>query len=397
MRKVFKMKKNIKEIIKAISIIAAALAIAASTATSMASCKNDGEGEGSGSESESASETPAASESESETPEVPEFDFMSEDLTKYIILGDYKGMEVKIPAKTELTDDDVQLQIDYDLIGSKIYNEVTDRAVTKNDIVYISYKGLMDGEEFEGGTGTKDMFTIFNGGGFIDGFADGIIGAMPGKEVAVELKFPEDYYEELAGKPVTFMVTVKHIYEAKELTDEVIKELTGKDDYTADKLKEEYRTLMQEQIDAQYDEYKIAATWEKIIDNITEIELPRDLVEGYYNMDVEYYKTYAALYGMTYEQMLDYVGMTDDELYARAHDNVLGDMVVYSIVKAENITITDEEYSERLKELTEGSDYSEEDYLKAYGKEKLMEMFTYTKTYEEAIKWQNFVVAEDAE
>ena len=28
---------------------------------------------------------------------------------------------------------------------------------------------------------------------------------------------------------------------------------------------------------------------------------------------------------------------------------------------------------------------------------KLVEMFTYTKTYEEAIKWQNFVVAEDAE
>ena len=385
------MKTTIKATI--LRILALMLALATFVASmALVSCNN---GDGNGSESESGSaETPAETEEEIT---VPDFDYMGEDLTRFIKLGQYKGLELSIPAKEEITDEILWAQLNSDLIASKKYVTVTDRAVTKDDVVYISYKGLMDGEEFEGGTGEKDMFTVYDGGGFIEGFAEGIIGAMPGEEVAVELNFPEDYYEDLAGKPVTFMVTVKHIYVAAELTDEIAKELTGDKEMTRDSLVAKYRELLEERAEQIFEENKMDATWSKIFDSIEIVELPSELIDGYYQFDLKYYETYAKYYGITLETMLQYMGLTEESIYEEAKNNVLTDMVVYSVVKAEGITINDEEYEELLVEFLEESGWKREELESQYSKDDLMEMFIYTKVYEEAIEWQSFTFTSNTE
>ena len=385
------MKTTIKATI--LRLMALMLALATFVASmALVSCNN---GDGNGSESESGSaETPAETEEEIT---VPDFDYMGEDLTRFIKLGQYKGLELSIPAKEEITDEILWAQLNSDLIASKKYVTVTDRAVTKDDVVYISYKGLMDGEEFEGGTGEKDMFTVYDGGGFIEGFADGIIGAMPGEEVAVELNFPEDYYEDLAGKPVTFMVTVKHIYVAAELTDEIAKELTGDKEMTRDSLVAKYRELLEERAEQIFEENKMDATWSKIFDSIEIVELPSELIDGYYQFDLKYYETYAKYYGITLETMLQYMGLTEESIYEEAKNNVLTDMVVYSVVKAEGITINDEEYEELLVEFLEESGWKREELESQYSKDDLMEMFIYTKVYEEAIEWQSFTFTSNTE
>ena len=396
---------KMKNKMKKIAALLAALAIASGSVFALASCKGDDTPEESSTPdstpvetpAETPAETPVEGEGEENISNIPDFDFMAEDLTKYVTLGQYKDLDIEIIAKPEITDELVRTQINTDLIATKLCNEVTDRAVTENDTVYISYKGLLDGEEFEGGTGTKDFFTIYDGGGFIEGFAEGLIGAMPGVEVAVELNFPEDYYEDLAGKPVTFMVTVGHIYEAKELTDELAAEFTGNDDATVESLMASYRELLEENMTSTYDTYKLDLVWSRIFEGATEIELPAELIKSYYDIDVEYYSSYAAMYGMTYEAILEMVGMTDDDVYNRAHDNVLTDMVVYSVLKEENISINDEEYEELLDELAESSGYAKEDILKIYSKEDLNEMFIYTKVYESAVEWQNFIIVEAEE
>ena len=368
----------------------------------LAACNSTGGGEttpnGSNPQSTPASSSPAESTpEENPEPEYPELDYMSMDLSKYVSLGQYKDLVLSVTPKKVVDDAYVQEVLKDDLIYYGQTVKVTDRAVTKEDTVSISFVGLLDGIPFEGGTGDKDNFTIYDGGGFIDGFADGIVGATPGKEIAVELKFPEDYYEELAGKPVTFMVTVVHIYEAKELTDEVAAELTGNKDMTAEGLIADYRARMEESIKTTYDEYKINMTWEKIFSNAKEIEMPTDLIKSYYDVDVQYYSSYAMMYGMSYEDILKMIGMTDDDVYNRAHDNVLTDMIVYSVIKAENFSITDAEYDELLTELAESSGYSKDKILETYTEEKLSDMFTYTKLYEEAANWQKYIVKESAE
>ena len=401
-----KMKNNVKRI----AALLAAIAMTAGISLSTVSCGFFNafvEGfkggfnqalHGNESESESAESTPEETPAESEGSSgssIPEFDYLREDLTQYVTLGQYKDLDIEVTAKPEITDENVLTQIAADLISINMCTKVTDRAVKATDTVYIEYKGLLDGEEFDGGTGTKDFFTIYDGGGFIEGFADGIIGAMPGEEVAVELTFPENYYEDLAGKPVTFMVTVGHIYEANELTDELAVEFTGKEDATAESLMSEYRALLEDSLNSTYEEYLLDMVWSRIFENATELTIPTDIIKSYYDVDVEYYTSYASMYGVSYEELLQLIGMTDDDVYNRAHDNVMTDMVVYSVVKAENFTITDAEYEELLEEFAASSGYSKENILAAYSKETLTDMFTYTKLYEKAVEWQNFIVVEE--
>ena len=389
---------KIKNNMKRIAVLLAAIAMTASVTLSTVSCSFFNEAMN-GDETESTQEstpeeTPAESEGSSGS-SIPEFDYLNEDLTQYVTLGQYKDLDIEVTAKPVISDENVLSQISADLIAMNLCTKVTDRAVKSTDTVYIEYKGLLDGEEFDGGTGTKDFFTIYDGGGFIEGFADGIVGAMPGEEIAVELTFPENYYEDLAGKPVTFMVTVGHIYEAKELTDEVASEFTGKEDATAESLIAEYRALLEDSLNSTYEEYLLDMVWSRIFENATELTIPTDIIKSYYDVDVEYYTAYASMYGVKYEELLQLIGMTDDDIYNRAHDNVMTDMVVYSIVKAENFSITEEEYDELLEEFVQSSGYSKENILAAYSKETLTDMFTYTKLYEKAVEWQNFIEVEE--
>ena len=331
----------------------AAGTLALALALSMAACAKKDAGNG----AESSTDTTPPSSSLN----IPEFDYMNEDLTQYVTLGKYKGFEISIPAKQVVTEEDIDEQIKYDFIGSKMTIKITSRAVTENDTVSISYKGFMDGVQFEGGTGDKDYFTIYDGGGFIDGFASGLVGAMPGTEVDLNIKFPDNYSSaDLAGKPVLFKVTVHHIYEAMPLTDSTATELTGDDTMTVSSLREMYRTKMQERIDTYYENYKISIAWQRVLNLATEIALPEYLVNGYYEAELQYYQTYADMYGVTLDTILSSQSLTKDSLLKSVRDSIFSEMVIYSIIKAENITITEEEYQERLKEYMETSDSTEE-------------------------------------
>lgn len=372
-----------------------ALILCACSAAVLTACQDENEGKESGTPAATPAETP---EDDKEEIILPEFDFLNEDLTKYVKLGQYKGFELEVAEKTEITDELLWEQLKSDLIYSGIVDKITDRAVTEDDTVSIEFKGFMDGEPLENGSGSQDNFTIYDGGGFIPGFAEGLIGAMPGVEVTVELNFPDEYHQEdLQGMPVTFLVTVKHIYEAKELTDEIAVELTGDKDMTRDSLIEKYRELMEERAESLFESSKLTATWDKIFESIEVIELPKDLIDGYFNVDMKYYETYAQYYGVTLEQMLEYVGLTEETLYENAKNNILTDMTVYSIIKAEGISVSEDEYKEKLAEFAEQNNCDEEDVLKEYTKEDLMSMFLYTKAYETAASWQSFTYTESTE
>ena len=67
------------------------------------------------------------------------------------------------------------------------------------DQVVIDFKGMVDGEAFEGGS-AEDYPLVLGSGSFIPGFEDQLTGAKAGDEIKVEVKFPEDYgHPALAG------------------------------------------------------------------------------------------------------------------------------------------------------------------------------------------------------
>ena len=320
--------------------------------------------------------------------ESPDFDYMDMDLTEYIILGEYKGIEIKIGKKPTLTDKDIMDTLNFDLIYYGSTETVVDRAVTKDDTVYISYVGLLNGVAFEGGTGEADNFTIYDGGGFIDGFAEGLIGVMPGVETDLNLTFPENYHSaDLAGKEVVFKVTVKHIYEAKELTDALTEEITGGQFKTADALIEDYRTMLTEEIETEYAEKKFKLAWEAIESGITTVKSTDEIVNAYFEYEISQYKEMSESYGIELDLLLSYYGTSQEALRADVAASVNETIILYSIIKAENKTLTDEEYDQFIADLG----YTEEELLEYYTEEELREAIIASITYDSLVEWQNFV------
>ena len=96
--------------------------------------------------------------------------------------------------------------------------DVTDRAVEDNDQITLDFEGFVDGVAFPGGK-AQDYPLVIGSGSFIPGFEEQLIGAEIGKEMEVNVTFPEEYQSaELAGKDAVFKCTV-HAIKAKELPE----------------------------------------------------------------------------------------------------------------------------------------------------------------------------------
>ena len=120
-----------------------------------------------------------------------------------VTLGEYKGLKVD-KVSTRVTQKEVDEEIDKERERNARTIDVTDRAVQDKDQVTLDFEGFVDGEAFEGGKGEKYPLTI-GSGSFIPGFEDQLIGAEIGKEVEVNVTFPEDYQaKELAGKAALY-------------------------------------------------------------------------------------------------------------------------------------------------------------------------------------------------
>ena len=136
-------------------------------------------------------------------------------------LGKYKGVTVD-KVSTEVTDEEVDAEVGRERENNARNVEVTDRPVKDGDITTIDFEGFVDGVPFEGGKGENYPLTI-GSGTFIPGFEEQLIGAEIGREVEVNVTFPEDYQaEELKGKAAVLKITVKENKEKDhpELDDE---------------------------------------------------------------------------------------------------------------------------------------------------------------------------------
>jgi trigger factor len=118
--------------------------------------------------------------------------------------------------------------------------------VESGDRVVIDFSGRLEGQPFEGGTGTDVAVTI-GSGSFLPGFEEQLLGMGVGETRLVRATFPAGYAKaELAGKEAEFDVTAKSIEAAGIVTigDDFAKSL-GLD--SLDKLKQAIRGRLQQE------------------------------------------------------------------------------------------------------------------------------------------------------
>lgn len=89
--------------------------------------------------------------------------------------------------------------------------EEVDREAQSEDQATVDFKGILDGEAFEGGS-AEGVDIVLGSNRMIPGFETGIEGMKAGEERTISLIFPEDYQaEHLAGKAVEFIIKLNKV------------------------------------------------------------------------------------------------------------------------------------------------------------------------------------------
>ena len=270
-------------------------------------------------------------------------------------LGKYKGVEAE-KMDLEVSDSDVDAEIDKQRNTNARTIEVTDRAVKDGDIVTLDFEGFVDGAAFEGGKGTDYPLTI-GSGAFIPGFEEQLVGFEIGKEGDVNVTFPEDYQaDNLAGKAATFKCTVKAIKakELPELNDEFASDVSDFD--TLAEYKEDVKKKLVERKTNEEKAKREDAVVKAVIED-SEMELPEAMVETQARQIVNDFAQRLQMQGMSMDQYLQYTGNTVDKMIEQvkpqAIERIQARLVLEEVAKAENITVSDEDFEEELKKMAE--------------------------------------------
>ncbi len=292
------------------------------------------------------------------------------DVEKCVTLGDYKGVTVEKTIQS-VTDEDVQNEIDNALAN---YPVEVDQAAKEGDTVNIDYVGKIDGEEFDGGSDQGADLKL-GSGKFIDGFEDGLIGAKKGETRTLNLTFPEDYTQDLAGKAVEFTVTVNAVKEPlSEPTDQWVADNIEGYDNIAD-YKAGIRSEQEESNEQTAENQVRYAAWTQVIDNCTINEYPETLVEVGKKLYEQQVETYAKYAGMELDAYIESSGLTQEEYQSNMEEygkNVAAQaLVCQAICDKEGFAIGDEDYQKALQDMLTEYGCTEDELIQTYGQDNV--------------------------
>lgn len=285
-------------------------------------------------------------------------------------LGDYKGLEIE-KQDSELTDQDLQDEIDHSLghLADMVVKE--DGAVEEGDTVNIDFDGYVDGEQFEGGQ--ADGYDLEIGSGsFIPGFEDQLVGVKTGEEKDVVVTFPEEYHaEELAGKEATFKTKVNEIKykEVPELTDEIANELDS-DANSVDEYKENLRKRLSEQKAQDVENVEKEEAINKVTENTT-IDIPQAMIDTELDRMVQEFGQRIQQQGLDLQTYFQISGQDESQLREQMKDDaeqrVKTNLTLSAIADEENIEVTDEDIDKELEKMSSQFNISVEDIKQTLG------------------------------
>ena len=292
------------------------------------------------------------------------------DVEKCVTLGDYKGVTVEKTIQS-VTDEDVQNEIDNALAN---YPVEVDQAAKEGDTVNIDYVGKIDGEEFNGGSDQGADLKL-GSGKFIDGFEDGLIGARKGETRTLNLTFPEDHTQDLAGKAVEFTVTVNAVKEPlSEPTDQWVADNIEGYDNIAD-YKAGIRSEQEESNEQTAENQVRYAAWTQVIDNCTINEYPETLVEVGKKLYEQQVETYAKYAGMELDAYIESSGLTQEEYQSNMEEygkNVAAQaLVCQAICDKEGFAIGDDDYQKALQDMLTEYGCTEDELIQTYGQDNV--------------------------
>ncbi len=229
-------------------------------------------------------------------------------------------------------------------------NDLIGGIVEAGDVVLFDYRGyrIVDGEEenFSGGTAQKQTTVAGDGNGYVPGFGAGLIGHSTEEEsFVVEVTFPENYHESLAGQTVYFAMKIHGIY--PQISDETVAAAT-------DGVYKTYADCFSDRLtDALKNNYAVLDLIPQI--DFPDAEIPEEAYLFFLQSYLDNAHQSAYNYGISYESLLSYYKETPqsflEEVTQQAKAEAKTQLVVQLYFHALNLEITEESAARYREEL----------------------------------------------
>ena len=290
-----------------------------------------------------------------------------------VTLGQYKGIEAT-REPVSVSDEDVNAEVES--ARKRNARKVSvEREAQMGDTANIDFDGFLNGERFDGGK-AEGYDLELGSNSFVPGFEEQIVGMQIGEEKDLDITFPEEYVEDLAGKAVVFKVKLNSltVSELPELDDEFAKDVSEFD--TLDEYKADIRANLEKRRQDEAEEKVRSEIMHKAAENMT-VEIPEVMVQEKVE---EILRNYAANFGLNsrdieYAQLLQMMGLDENTVNVSirpgAQVQVKNDLLIEAVIKAENIEATDEEVEEYLNKVAESIQAQPEEVKNYFGLEFL--------------------------
>lgn len=331
----------------------------------------------------------------------PELD-MTKDLTytvKYDVfpkveVKDFAGVNVKEPQVT-ITDDDLSDEIKTIQERNATVTEKKDGVVEKDNIVTINYVEVgEDGKEITDTKREDYVFTVGSGENLYK-IDDEVVGMKKDETKEITKNYKKDFENsDLAGKTVKLNVTVKAVK---------IRDIPALDDDFAQDVNDKYKTLqdmkddikknMELAVSRRVKEMKNNSLLEQLVEK-NKFDIPASMLaaelDGRWRMMAQQFQTtpeqldkMIAASGQSKEAMLnEWTGDSEKMLKSR--------IIVDSLIRARNISVTPEEIEEQYKRIADEGGMTVEEVKKHYedprSKEYLIDDTKENKLYDQLYK-----------
>ena len=285
-------------------------------------------------------------------------------------LGKYKDLGVK---KDEVKVSKKEIDEEIAKLSSRLADIVVKEngEVLEGNTAVIDFEGFVDGKPLEGGTGANYPLEI-GSGTFIPGFEDGLVGMKVGETKELKLKFPDEYTKELAGKDVTFNVTVREIKERvlPELNKDFYQDL-GFDNIDNE---EDFRKEVKKAIT----ERKEEEVKNKYLDDVLEaaaknmkIELNDEIVDDEIHRMMKQFAEQLRMQGLTMDQYFQFTGSSEADMHKQmepeATKRVKYRYLIEEVADAEKIEIKEEDAQAEAEKMAAEYGVSKEEFLSHFG------------------------------
>ena len=305
-------------------------------------------------------------------------EYLVQNASDYVTLGDYDGVEVT-RYTYEITDDMVQDEIQEELADASD-EQSTNAPSEDGNIVYMNLTATVEGEE---AADPDETFITLGQEEFGAEFDQKLTGVSAGDKLDFSITYGDDtWQEDWQGKTVDFSVEITDVTASNtpEYDEDYVKNYTGYD------TKEEYEASVKEYLEQSYEEQSTYDEAEDLISAClarTEFtgEYPDDLFEACREEALSGYSMFVEEDGDV-NDVLDMFGVTEDDIAEEAKNLVNRRLFISAYAEANNIEVTEEEYVNYVNEYADYYGESPADFETLYTRETLVNALYESKVTE---------------